>query len=141
MARILWDTNLFIYLFEEHSRFSPRVISIRKSMNARHDQLFATAMTVGEILVHPENRGDLDIRDRYLQFFKSGVVTLLSFDLAAATHYARIRQDRSIRPPDAIQLACAAAQGIDLFITNNDRLAGKVIQGVHFVMSLQQAPL
>ena len=141
MARILWDTNIFIYLFEGHPKFNARVVSIRKSMNARQDELFATTMTVGEILVHPLSRGDVELQDKYRQFFRSGAVTLLPFDFEASLHYARIRQDRGISPPDAIQLACGAAQGIDLFITNDDRLLGKPIQGVGFVMSLQQAPL
>jgi predicted nucleic acid-binding protein len=141
MARILWDTNLFIYLFEENSQFSARVISIRKSMNARHDQLYATAMTVGEILVQPVSRGDFALQEKYERFFRSGAVTVLAFDLDASGHYARIRQDRSIRPPDAIQLACGAAHGVDLFITNDDRLSGKAIPSLGFVTSLQQAPL
>jgi predicted nucleic acid-binding protein len=47
----------------------------------------------------------------------------------------------TIRPPDAIQLACAAEAGIDLFITNDDRLSKKAVRGIHFVTSLKNAPL
>lgn len=141
MARILWDTNLFIYLFEEHPKFSTRVKSIRASMNSRHDHLFATAMTLGEVLVRPLRVGNFGLHDIYEQFFQSDVLTLLTFDAQAAVHYARIRQDRSIPAPDAIQLACAAAQKIDLFITNDERLSRKAIPGVSFIASLDQAPL
>jgi predicted nucleic acid-binding protein len=59
----------------------------------------------------------------------------------AAAAYARIRRDRGIRPPDAIQLACAAAAGVDLFITNDERLSRKIVPGVGFVTSLARAPL
>ena len=141
MADILWDTNLFIYLFEQNSEFEPRVIAIRQAMNARGDRLFATAMTVGEILVKPVEASDQTLEEKYHSFFQSGVVTVLPFDIDAAAHYARIRQDRSVRPPDAIQLACAAAHGIDLFITNDDRLSGKIVPGVNFITSLKDAPL
>ena len=55
--------------------------------------------------------------------------------------YATIRQDRSISPPDAIQLACAAAVGMDLFITNDQRLSRKVVPGIHFITSLDTAYL
>ncbi len=66
-------------------------------------------------------------------------VFLIPFDKAAATIYAEIRHDRAIRPPDAIQLSCAASTRIDLFITNDDRLSQKVISGIQFVTSLERA--
>ena len=66
---------------------------------------------------------------------------VLNFDLEAAGHYAYIRQDKSIQPPDAIQLACAASAGIDLFITNDDRLSRKNIPGINFITSLARAPI
>ncbi|MND07925.1 hypothetical protein D3C83_302310 [compost metagenome] len=65
----------------------------------------------------------------------------MPFDQDAAIAYARIRKDRSIRPPDAIQLACAAHAGVDLFITNDDRLSKKLVDGIHFVTSLERAPI
>ncbi len=141
MANILWDTNLFIYLFEQNPEFEPRVVRLRQAMSARGDQLFATAMTVGEILVKPVEAGDQALEQSYRLFFQSGAMRVLSFDIEAAGHYARIRQDRGVRPPDAIQLACAAAHGIDLFITNDNRLSGKIVPGVNFITSLQDAPL
>ncbi len=141
MANILWDTNLFIYLFEQNPEFEPQVVRLRQAMSARGDQLFATAMTVGEILVKPVEAGDQVLEQSYRSFFQSGAMRVLSFDIQAAWHYARIRQDRGVRPPDAIQLACAAAHGIDLFITNDNRLSGKIVQGVNFITSLKDAPL
>jgi len=64
---------------------------------------------------------------------------LLAFDRAAARRYAEIRRNRSIRPPDAIQLACAALVGVDLFITNDDRLSGLTIPGIQFLVPLDRA--
>ena len=54
---------------------------------------------------------------------------------AAAQTYAEIRRDRSVRAPDAIQLACAADARIDLFITNNHRVTRKTVGGIQFVQS------
>jgi predicted nucleic acid-binding protein len=45
----------------------------------------------------------------------------------------------SIRPPDAIQLACAAQVGVDLFITNDDRLSRITIPGIEFLVPLARA--
>jgi hypothetical protein len=39
MTTVFWDTNLFIYLFEENPLYSTRVMSLRKQMLARGDVL------------------------------------------------------------------------------------------------------
>ena len=136
MTRVFWDTNLFIYLLEG-GPFAVRVRDLRTRMLARGDRLFTSALTLGELLVRPHAAGDQAVRDhtRALQ----SASTILAFDSAAARHYAAIRADRSIKPPDAIQLACAAASEVDLFITNDDRLSGKNVPGVKFIASLEKA--
>lgn len=37
---------------------------------------------------------------------------------------------------DAIQLSCAAWVRVDLFLTNNPRLAGKIVLGIQFIGDL-----
>ena len=107
----------------------------------RGDLLYTSTLSVGEVLVKPMALQRSDLVERYLAFFRNPVVTTIPFDLKAAPLYARIRQDRSIRPPDAIQLACAAAAEIDLFITNDGRLSERVIPRINFITSLQNAPI
>ena len=65
--------------------------------------------------------------------------TIIPFDIEAARLYAGMRNDRTIRPPDAIQLACAAQARVDLFVTNDERLSMKSIPRIQFVSSLQRA--
>ena len=141
MARIFWDTNLFIYLLEEHPAFGGRVKELRRRMLARHDNLFTSALTVGEILVAPVASQRTEVERRYLTFFRRPGVTVLPFDVQTAAVYAQVRQDRTISPPDAIQLACAAAAQVDLFITNDGRLSRKIVPGIGFISSLATAPL
>ncbi len=69
------------------------------------------------------------------------IATILAFDVSCAPRYAAIRSDRGIKAPDAIQLACAAAAGVDLFITNDDRLSRKHVPDVKFITSLARAYL
>jgi predicted nucleic acid-binding protein len=117
------------------------VVEIRKNMLARGDRLCTSSLSVGEILAKPTQEGRRELLHRYRTFFQHPAITVLAFDLKAAGVYADIRQDRSISRPDAIQLACAAAAEVDLFITNDERLAGKLAPGVKFVTSLARAPL
>jgi predicted nucleic acid-binding protein len=140
MSRIFWDTNLFIYLLEDYGGFSKEVMALRRRMIERGDQLFSSALTLGEILVKPAEKGDEQLKHLYCETL-TRAVTLLPFDSDAAMHYAAIRCDRSIKAPDAIQLACAAQARIDLFITNDDRLKNKLVTGVQFIMPLKGAML
>ncbi len=138
MSRIFWDSNLFIYLFEDYGRLSERVAGLRARMLARNDQLFTSALTLGEILVKPMERGNYTLCKQYEQTLEATTV-MIPFDPAAAKTYASIRANRSIRAPDAIQLACAAQVRVDLFITNDDRMSQKTVPGIQFISSLERA--
>jgi predicted nucleic acid-binding protein len=109
-------------------------------MLTRGDQLLTSTLTLGEVLVKPIERGDATLALRYEQAI-SRTALLVPLDSQAAKIYARLRCDRSLRPPDAIQLACAAAAGVDLFITNNASLQSKRISGIQFVVTLDRAPI
>ncbi len=138
VSRIFWDTNLFIYLIEDFQDLSERVAALRKRMLERGDELYTSALTLGEILIKPLETGNEDLARRYESVLQQGA-EIIPFDVEPARLYATIRKDRTIRPPDAIQLACAAHARIDLFITNDERLSTKTIPNIHFVNSLQRA--
>ncbi len=138
MSRIFWDTNLFIYLFEDYGVFSERVAELRKKMLARNDQLYTSTLALGEILVKPLEQENDPLKQKYEAAMTTSAV-LVPFDRETALIYAVIRRDRTIRAPDAIQLACAAQARVDLFITNDDRLSNKIIPGIQFISSLQRA--
>ena len=140
MSRVFWDTNLFVYLVEDRGERAERVAALRRRMIERGDELLTSALTLGEVLVKPMEIGDEDLMRRYELVIGAGA-TVLPFDLRAAPRFAKIRRDRSIRAPDAIQLACASAAGTDLFITNDERLSRKNIQGIHFIQPLEKVML
>ena len=140
MARVFWDTNLFIYLFEKNDEWSPRVIDLRKRMRARRDELLTSWLTVGEALTKPREAGNTLLEKSYLNFFSSGSVELVPFASEAAKRYADIRSRDRVKPADAIQLACAAAAGTDLFVTNDSRLSGLVVSGITFITGIGRVP-
>lgn len=140
MSRIFWDTNLFVYLFEGQGGEARKTWALRRRMTERGDELFTSALTVGELLVGPVSDGNEGLARRY-ELVIEETTTVLPFDLRAAPHFAEIRRDRSIRAPDAIQLACAAAAGTDLFITNDRRLRRKQVRGIEFIQSLEDAAI
>ena len=138
MSRVFWDTNLFVYLVEDKGTRADQVVALRQWMIEREDELLTSALTLGEVLIKPIEAGDEELRRRYEHAIGTGA-TVLPFDAPVAPRFAEIRRDRSIRAPDAIQLACASAAGTDLFITNDDRLSKKNVRGIQFIQSLEKA--
>ena len=138
MSRVFWDTNLFIYLLEDDGERGARVTALRERMMERGDELITSALTLGEVLVRPIEAGDLDLARQYEHAITRGA-TVEPFGPGAARVFAEIRADRSIGPPDAIQLACASAAGVNLFITNDDRLSRKTIPGIDFIQPLDRS--
>jgi predicted nucleic acid-binding protein len=142
MSRIFWDTNLFVYLFEDYKGLSKKTAELRSRMLARGDQLLTSTLTIGEVLVKPTERGATDVCRQYEKAITTTAV-VIPFDLNAARIYAFLRQDRSLslRAPDAVQLACAASVGVDLFVTNDNHLQGKHVKGIQFIVAMDAVPL
>jgi predicted nucleic acid-binding protein len=140
MSRIFWDTNLFVYLFEDYKALSKRTEELRKKMLGRGDQLLTSTLTVGEVLVKPMEQGASDICQRYEKAITSTAV-VIPFDLRAAKIYAGLRRDRALRAPDAVQLSCAASVGVDLFVTNDARLQGRHVGGIQFIVPVEAVPI
>jgi predicted nucleic acid-binding protein len=141
MSRIFFDTNLFIYLLEDEGEPGTKVKDLVERMSDRHDELLTSTLTLAEVLVKPFSVGDAEWADRYEKLLNTPGVSMLPFDRAAARIYAQLRQDKSLTPPDAIQLSCAASARCDLFITNDERLSRKIVPGIQFITSLDRAPV
>jgi|SRR5580693_4687570 predicted nucleic acid-binding protein len=140
MSRVFWDTNLFIYLFEGSGSLSKEVVALRNRMLTRRDHLLTSTITLGEILVKPMEKGDAAAVAYYQKLITTTTV-LIPFEEKAAVIYARLRADRSLRAPDAIQLSCAACARVDLFVTNDARLQSKQVDGIQFIVSLDRVPI
>ena len=139
MSRIFFDTNLFIYLLEDSGARGAKVSGILERISGRRDELLTSTLTLAEVLVKPLSVGDIVWADRYEKLLNTPGVSLLAFDRASARIYAQLRQDKTLKPPDAIQLSCAANAKCDLFITNDERLSRKIVPGIQFITSLNRA--
>jgi predicted nucleic acid-binding protein len=138
MSQIFWDTNVFIYLFEDHPVHQKEVVSLRRKMLGRGDELLTTWVTVGEVQVQSPRRATAGSAARY----RDAIVQssrLLVFGEEASDRYREVRSTTSVRGPDAIQLACAAAAGVEIFVTNDKRLHGVRVSGIHFIASIETA--
>jgi len=141
MSRIFLDSNLFIYQLEDIGPRGDRANIIFERLSSRKDTVLTSTLTLGEVLVKPIRTGNRVLEKRYRDLLREPEVSILAFDRAAGEIFARIRQDRAIKAPDAIQLATAASAGCDLFITNDDRLTAAYVPGIQFIVSMERAPV
>ena len=109
-------------------------------MIERQDHLLTSALTLGEILAKPLAAGDGELMRHYKHAITTSA-TVLPFDQTAASAFASIQRNSTIHPVDAMQLACASAAGVDLLITNDERLSRHMVPGIHFIQSLAVAQL
>ena len=140
MSRIFFDTNVFIYMFEGLEPNRTRILGIRRRMLERGDLIVTSAMTLGELLVKPTKLGQVSLIEQYDRAVRSAA-QVINFDAQVAWRFASLRATHNIRSADAIQLACAAHAGVDLFLTNDQRLHSFNVPGIGFITPLERAPL
>ncbi len=133
-----WDTNLFIYLLDSHSQMRTEVSALRQKMIASGVGLVTSTMTLGEVMTGPRRNKQEPLALQYRSAI-SQVATVVALDEKAADLYSSIRATYRVKQPDAIQLACAAAHGVELFVTNDGDLCKLRVPGIHFIVSIQTA--
>ena len=136
MSRIYWDTMLFVYWLEEDPKHLSRVSRILEKMEERGDRLCTSVFTIGEVLTGAYRSGDLNLASGIRTFFGSPLVEILPFTPETADRYAEIRSRQRVSSPDAIHLATAAQNSIDLFLTNDRQLSKLVIPGIQFIAGI-----
>ena len=124
-------------MFEDEGDKGDQVVALLERMLDRGDELVMSSLTLGELLVKPLRDGASSVADYYESVIRSRA-QVVPFDARAARRFAEITRDRAISAPDAIQLACAAVAGTDLFITNDERLSRKVIPSIQFIQALSK---
>jgi predicted nucleic acid-binding protein len=140
VSRIFFDTNVFIYMFEGLEPNRTRMLEIRRRMLERGDQIVTSTMTLGELLVKPTKLGQASLIEQYDRAVRS-TAQLINFDAQVAWRFASLRATHNLRCADAIQLACAANAGVDLFLTNDQRLHSLNVPGIGFITPLDRSPL
>ncbi|GIP32023.1 type II toxin-antitoxin system VapC family toxin [Paenibacillus sp. J2TS4] len=117
------DTNLFIYVFEQHPEFGEKAKSILEQIEDGLVTAVASSVSLTEILVKPIREGNLTLEKQYkLLFSHFPNLTILPIDNMVAERAAYLRGKYNIRTPDALILATALAANADFFITNDQRL-------------------
>ncbi len=130
-----WDTNLLIYWMEGTPRWSPAAKALYDWQVRERIRTVTSSLGLAEILVRPLSLSDAKVARSY-----AGIISemgCLPFGPDEAWRFAELRaRYPKLRPPDAIQLACASIFGVDYFFTNDDRLSRLKVEGIVRIESL-----
>jgi predicted nucleic acid-binding protein len=133
MSRIYWDTMLFVYLLQDNQQYSPRVHALLARSRQRRDKLFTSYLALGEMMAGVEKRGSSQGAQILRDALEEMGFSFLAYGSDAVTPFAKLRAKENLKAPDAIHLACAAAAGIDLFLTGDKQLTRLDVPGIQFI--------
>jgi predicted nucleic acid-binding protein len=133
MSRIYWDSMLFIYLLEGNPAFAPRTLHLLRRSQERGDSLFTSYLAVGEVVAGAAKSGDPALVARIRKSMDGMGFSYLPFGERAVAPFSKLRGEARLKIADYIHLACAAAAGIDLFLTGDKQLLGMYVPGVQFI--------
>lgn len=119
-GRVALDSNLFIYHFEDHPRFSPYTERVFGKIESGDLKAVTSIVSVLETLSYPLPPPLIEeIKEAFFSFPNLAIVNL---DPEISFEAARIRREYILPLPDAIQLATARVSKAAVFVTNDKSL-------------------
>ena len=141
MSRICWDSMLFIYLLEAHPQFAARTEHLLRRSHRRGDSLLTSCLAAGEVLAGAVRSPDSGKAATLRAAITEMGFQLLPFDDGAIEIFGHLRARKKLRIADAINLACAASAGVDLFLTGDKQLLGLDVPGIQFIADFNSSIL
>ena len=141
MSRIYWDSMLLIYLLEENPLYFDRVQWLLQRSYEREDELFTSCLGLGEVMAGAARSASPGKFQQIRELIDEMGFSYLPFAEAAVKTFARLRGVDRVKSADAINLASAAAVGIDLFLTGDKDLTKLYVPGIQFIANFDTSPL
>ena len=115
------DSNIFIYHFEDNQEFKLPVDLIYQGLIKTTIRAVTSVVSVIEALSYP--MPDVVVKEIEEAFKNTPNLQILDVNYEIAREAAKIRRKyRTLRLPDAVQLASASFAHAQVFITNDKRL-------------------
>jgi predicted nucleic acid-binding protein len=127
---------LWIYWLEKHPAYFSKVDHLWQACRKQQHEVSSSILTIGEVLVMPARHQLLQSQSMVEAFFASGAVRVLPIEPPAMRIFAQLRASTRVPPADALHLACAAAHGVDYFLTNDKSLRPLKIPGIQTIAAL-----
>lgn len=131
MSRIFWDTMMFVYLLEGNEEFAPQVQESLRRSYQRGDFLLTSHLALGELMAGTDKQ-----KAEWLgTMIEEMGFSFLPFDRGCVAPFAKLRKEMGLKAPDSIHLACAAAAGVDMYLTGDKQLLNRRLHvpGIQFI--------
>lgn len=118
--RVLIDTSVWIYHFENHPQLGPPAGRVIEGLEEGKFHGIASELTLLELTVRPLQLGRQDVADDYevlLDYFPN--LELVPISREVLLDAAALRARQRLRTPDAIQIATGLRAGATLAVTND----------------------
>lgn len=124
LQKVGLDSMCFIYQFAEHPDYSPLTNIVFKLLEKGKISAITSTISVIETFIQPEVQGDQFIITEYERVFQElPNLEVVPVDWPLARLASKLRaKHKTIRTPDAIQLAASLLKGCLAFVTNDARL-------------------
>lgn len=137
LHRVFLDSAPVIYHVQAHPSFFGRTSLIFQRIDDGKVEAVTSVITLAECLVLPMRRNDTILADRFRERIVGGCNTKMTGVDDVAEKAAELRARYNVSLIDAMQLACARAEGCDGFLTNDRRLARVVDLSVLVLADLE----
>jgi predicted nucleic acid-binding protein len=125
---VVLDTMLWIYLFEDHAKYSAACSRLVQEAEAGTFSGVITPVTAAEILVKPLQQRRSDIAERYRMALGNLVnIGLCPFDAEVGFMAGALRAKYGLPLPDVMQAAAAMRNTPSALITN-DKALKKIVE-------------
>jgi predicted nucleic acid-binding protein len=117
--KVAIDSNCFIYLIEG-SAYVEQLMELFQQIEQGKLEAVTSILTYTEVLTDPYRTKDIKLIEEYrmtLRHFPN--LRFRQMDLPIADRSAQYRVQYGLKTPDAVQLATAAIEEADVFITND----------------------
>jgi predicted nucleic acid-binding protein len=123
-GKIGLDSMCFIYLFSDNPTFSPLIEPVFNLIGSSKLQGVTSMITIIETLVLPEAANNQLLISEYEKVFTQlPNLHIMPVDWHVCRVAAKLRSTyRSLRTPDAIQMATALVKDCAVFLTNDKKL-------------------
>lgn len=122
------DSMVMIYLLEQNQNYLGKIVEAFH----KADQILISSFLYGEVLTGFYREKEYDFAEKLIAFAEaSEKIKICNFDLETATHFAKLRSETKLSPPDCIHLANALRYKADVFLTNDKAI--KNIKGLELI--------
>jgi len=119
--RLLLDTSVWIYHFQQHPEFGAAAARVLHDIESGRVEGIVSELSLLELAVHPLRLGRQDVADDYeLLLTHFPHLTLVPVTREVLLQAAALRAAYGLRTPDAIHLASAVYFGATAVVTNDE---------------------